>query len=364
MQSGWFEMMFVLYALVTLLILFFIYKFKQEIAHRKQIEEKLKASEALYMQLNETIIDVIWETDKDYYFTYISPSVEHILGYKPEELIGHHVFEIFSENGIAVTMQRMQQRKKDEAQGVYTSYSILEVEHKSKTGALVWGEVVSKVLLDANNRVIKHHGISRDITKRKEIEKEKEVLFRELEHRVKNNLQIISSIVFLHSSQEDTTKSLEDIHNTISAISLAHDKLHYNTTYNTLEIKQYISDLLDNLLSSSILKIQKEVNSLEIYLDAQQSITLGIIINEFISNSIKYAFSEVASPKIRVDIKEDKSFLTIIVSDNGIGIEEKTKNSGLGMQIIKILAKSKFKTNVRFYNDNGTTMELKIPHLQ
>lgn len=354
-------MMLTMYVITVTLTLFFLYKFKQEISYRKQVEKKLKDSEALYAELNETIIDVIWRTDKDYFFTYISPSVEHILGFKPEELIGCHVFKIFSDNSIAVSMENMEQRKKDASQGIFSAYSILEIEHKSKDGSFVWGEVVSKVKLDENDNVISYHGISRNITNHKEMKKEKEVLFRELEHRVKNNLQIISSIVFLHSSKEDTSKALEDIHKTISAISLAQDKLHHNTTYNTLEIKNYINDLLDNLLSSSILKIQKEVNSKDIYLNAQQSITLGIIINEFINNSIKYAFINIPLPKITVDIKEDKNFLTIIISDNGIGINEETKKTGLGMQIMKTLAKSKFKTEVLFYNNNGTCMELKIP---
>lgn len=354
-------MMIALYLIIVLFILFFLYKFKQEISYRKQIEQKLKVSEALYTQLNQTIIDVIWKTDQNYYFTHISPSVEQILGFIPQELIGRHVFEIFSENGIAISIKRMHQRKKDEEKGIYSSYSILEIEHKAKDGSLVWGEVVSKTERDKNNNITGHYGISRNITNRKEMEREKEILFKELEHRVKNNLQIISSIVFLHSSKEDTTKSLEDIHNTIAAISLAHDKLQHSTTRKTLEIKHYISDLVDNLISSSILKIEKEINSSEIYLDAQRSITLGIIINEFLSNSIKHAFSQTTSPKIKINIKEDKNFLTIVASDNGIGFKQNAKKSGLGMEIIKILAKSKFKTEVEFYNDNGTTMELKIP---
>lgn len=353
-------MIYFLSLLLAFLIGFILYKFKQEIAHRKQIEQQLKTTQTLYDQINETIIDVIWETDKDYVFTYISPSVEPILGYKPQELIGKHVFFIFTQSGVDVSMKRMEQRKKDAAKGIFSAYSILDVEHKAKDGRIVWGEVVSKVNLDENNNITGHHGISRDITKRVEMEKEQELLFQELDHRVKNNLQIISSIVFLHSSQEDTTKSLEDIHNTISAISLAHDKLHHNKSHSTLEIKNYISDLLDNLLSSSILKIEKEIHSKELYLNSQLSITLGIIINEFINNSIKYAFEGVSTPKITVTIKEQKEYISIIASDNGIGFKEPLQHSGLGMQIIKVLAKNKFKHDVEFYNNHGTSMKLRI----
>jgi two-component sensor histidine kinase len=190
--------------------------------------------------------------------------------------------------------------------------------------------------------------------------KEKEILFQELDHRVKNNLQIISSIVSLHSLKDDTSQALEDINNTISAIALAHDKLHQNSIHNTLELNNYISVLLDNLLSSSILEIEKEVHSPLIYLNAQQSITLGLIINEFVSNSIKYAFDGISTPKISVDIKENGDLLTVVISDNGIGFQEDKQSSGLGMEIIKTLAKSKFKTDVQFFHNNGTFLELKI----
>jgi two-component sensor histidine kinase len=128
-----------------------------------------------------------------------------------------------------------------------------------------------------------------------------------------------------------------------------------------LEIKHYISDLLDNLLSSSILEIQKEMNSPEVYLNASQSITLGIIVNEFISNSIKYAFDGVYKPKITVKITEDKKILNIMLSDNGTGCKEEIESSGLGINIIKTLAKSKFKTDARFYYNNGTSLVLAIP---
>ncbi|MFA7083524.1 MAG: PAS domain S-box protein [Arcobacteraceae bacterium] len=354
-------MNFILYFIIIALVCFFIYKLKQEITHRKKLEEKLKASETLYNQLTQTVIDVIWKTDKNYCFTYISPSVEQILGFKPEELIGRHVFDIFSENGIKETIKRMEERKKDEANGIFLDYSILEIEHKSKYGALIWGEIVSKVELDENNNIIGYHGISRNTTQRKELEKEKELLFQELEHRVKNNLQIISSIVSLHTNKKDTSQALKDIHNTISAISIAHDKLQYSNTNNSLEISSYIGVLLDNLLSSSILNIQKEVNASSIYLETQQAVTLGIILNEFINNSIKYAFKDVKNPKITVTIKEEKEILSVVMSDNGVGFKENMKSSGLGMDIIKILVKSKFKTEVKFINNNGTVMKLKIP---
>lgn len=351
-------------ALIFSIIGYWVYLLRREISHRKRAEQKLKMSETLYRELTEDVTDVIWKTNSQHVITYISPSVEEQLGFRPDELVGHHVFEMFTDEGIAIIMERIKQRVENKEEEFNDVYSLFEVQHKRKDGSFIWGEVVSKAVYDKNKTVIGYHGISRDTTARKEMEREKELLYQELDHRVKNNLQVISSIVSLHSLQEDTAQSLEDIHNTISAISLAHDKLHQNATHKTLEIKQYVTALLDNLLASSVLDIHKEVNSPEIYLSAPYSITLGIIINEFVSNAIKYAFKGISSPKITVNISKKQDFIVILVSDNGIGFkEEEAQNSGIGMDIITTLVKSKFKTDVRFFHDNGTSMALKIPYM-
>lgn len=350
-------------AVIFTLIGYWVYLLRREISHRKRAETNLKRSETLYRELTEDVTDVIWKTDSQHILTYISPSVEEKLGFRPDELVGHHVFEMFTDEGIAIIMERIKQRVENKEEAINDVYSLFEVQHKCKDGSFIWGEVVSKAVYDKNHTVIGYHGISRDTTARKEMEREKELLYQELDHRVKNNLQVISSIVSLHSLQEDTAQSLEDIHNTISAISLAHDKLHQNATHKTLEIKHYVTALLDNLLASSVLDIHKEVNSPEIYLNAPYSITLGIIINEFVSNAIKYAFKGISSPKITVNISKKQDFIAILVSDNGIGFKEEAQNSGIGMDIITTLVKSKFKTDVRFFHDNGTSMALKIPYM-
>lgn len=350
-------------AVVFVLIGYWVYLLRREIEYRKRAEKKLKMSETLYRELTEDVTDVIWKTDANHCFTYISPSVEKKLGFRPEELIGHHIFELFTDDGIAVVLELMKQREKNKEQAIYDASSLFEVQHKCKDGSLIWGEIDSKVVYDANKNILGYHGVSRDTTVRKEMEREREILFQELDHRVKNNLQVIASIVSLHSLQEDTSRSLEDIHNTISAISLAHNKLHQDATHKTLEIKQYLNALLDNLLASSILDIQKEVNSPELYLAAQHSMTLGVVINEFVSNSVKYAFKGVHSPKITVSIHEKQDFISILVSDNGIGFQKEAQNSGIGLDIIKTLVKSRFKTDVIFFHDNGTSMSLKIPYM-
>jgi len=173
-EKGIQTQIFIKYGLVTILLLliiaYWIYILKREIQHRKEAEKKLRKSESLFRNLTENMIDVIWKLDKDFHFSYISPSVEKTLGYHPDKLIGHHVFEIFTVEGKNTAIKRMQQRQEDQKKGIYRSYSTLEIEHICKNGKLIWGEVLTKPELDKNKNIIGYHGISRVITERKKME--------------------------------------------------------------------------------------------------------------------------------------------------------------------------------------------------
>lgn len=159
-----------LFLLLFLLIGYWIYKLKAEINYCKKDQEKLRENEILYRTLTEDMEDVIWKTDKNYYFTYISSSVERKIGYTPNELIGHHIFEIFTDEGIATVKKWIEKRQNDVKNGRNLVYSRLEIQHKCKDGSTLWGEIISKPELDADKNIIGYHGISRDITERKALE--------------------------------------------------------------------------------------------------------------------------------------------------------------------------------------------------
>lgn len=162
------------YGLVTMLlfliIVYWIYLLKREIRQRKEVEKKLQDSESLFRNLTENMEDVIWKLDKDYNFSYISPSVEKTLGYHPDKLIGHHIFEIFTEAGKVATTKRIKQRQEDYKKGILKTYSTLEIQHVCKDGNLIWGEIITKPEFDENKNIIGYHGITRAITERKKME--------------------------------------------------------------------------------------------------------------------------------------------------------------------------------------------------
>lgn len=145
----------------------------REIAEHKRSAEALRVSEAHYRLLTENASDVVWRLDSEYRFTYISPVDERLRGYRADEVLGHHVFEIFDEEGIASLKNIARQRQEAEQLGTKPGTITFEARHRCKDGRWLWAEINSTPELDADGTVIGFHGMTREITERKEHEKER-----------------------------------------------------------------------------------------------------------------------------------------------------------------------------------------------
>jgi PAS domain S-box-containing protein len=147
-------------------------KLAREIAEHKQTEKALLESEAHYRFLTENASDVVWKVDSEYRFTYISPADERLRGYRADEVIGHHVFELFDEAGIASLKKIARQRQEAEQHGTMTGTKTFEARHRCKDGRWLWAEICSTPERDAHGAIVGYYGITREITERKEHEKE------------------------------------------------------------------------------------------------------------------------------------------------------------------------------------------------
>jgi len=137
------------------------------------VEERtrtLNEREAFYRLLTEDTMDVIWRADSELRITYISPSDERLRGYKAEEVIGHHVFELFNEEGIAIVTEALRKRQEAERKGTPLGFVSFEAPHRCKDGSVIWGEVFSKAVQDEHGAITGYHGITREITKRKQMQ--------------------------------------------------------------------------------------------------------------------------------------------------------------------------------------------------
>jgi two-component system, cell cycle sensor histidine kinase and response regulator CckA len=147
-------------------------KLAREITERRRTEEALQKSEAHYRLLTENASDVVWRLDSEYRFTYISPADERLRGFTADEVIGHHVFELFDEEGIELLKKIAQQRQEDEQHGRKTEAKTFEALHRCKDGRWLWAEISSRPERDAQGVITGYYGITRNITERKAHEKE------------------------------------------------------------------------------------------------------------------------------------------------------------------------------------------------
>ncbi len=197
---------------------------------------------------------------------------------------------------------------------------------------------------------------------------EKELLLKEIHHRVKNNLQVISSLLGIQSRQIEDKKAKDAIlegRTRVQSMSLIHQDLYKDDNISGIYMPNYIPKLCDNLLntyniSEGSIKMQYQIDPIK--LDVDTVIPLGLIINELMSNALKYAFPNNQNGLIEVNMKEDEDSLTLEISDNGIGLDEEqlqAKSDSFGHSLIRAF-KNKLKAEVRVDGTDGTSIQVEI----
>ncbi len=200
----------------------------------------------------------------------------------------------------------------------------------------------------------------------------KEMQIREIHHRVKNHFNLLISTISLQSikdySYKDIKTVLAEIQSKINAISLIHDKLYFSTNLDKILIGEYLKDVGDfQLKSLSHSGISFECFSPEINMPVNVTVSLGFLLNELITNSIKHAFKEVELPVIKVSVEQKENGIIVFeYRDNGAGLPENfnaDKLDSLGMLLIKISAQQ-LKGLLKMQNDNGFHLKLtfKLQH--
>ncbi len=218
----------------------------------------------------------------------------------------------------------------------------------------------NKVYLDVflnpvyeNGKIVEVSGVSHDVTEKKINEsritqslKEKEVLLKEVHHRVKNNMQVISSILNLQSSyvkDEYALSLLKESQNRIKTMAYIHESLYQNKTFTSINFSEYVSTLTSNILqsyASSAQKVRLVLEVEKVILNLDTSIPAGLIINELVTNSIKHAFTGSKDGIILINLCAKNNTLSLEVADNGTGFPEEVdfKNTNsLGLQLVNTL---------------------------
>jgi two-component sensor histidine kinase len=229
-----------------------------------------------------------------------------------------------------------------------------ETQLIDKFGELVWREIYLNPIIDNNGKVIEVSGIGHDIIEKKISEEkikqsleEKEVLLKEVHHRVKNNLQVISSILNLQSSyvkDQGTLNILKESQNRIKSMAFIHESLYQTKDFSSINFSEYVVNLANNLMHSysnfeNEIKLNLDIQN--VFLNLDLAIPCGLIINEIVSNALKYAFVEKSQDgEIAIVMKSDGENLSSRIGDNGIGLPKEVdfrNTESLGLQLVVTL---------------------------
>lgn len=275
--------------------------------------------------------DGLWDwniTTKEVYF---SPRWQQMLGYEVNELPGHiGTWEsLIHPDDKPSHMEALALHMQDSRVPYAFDYRI-----KTKLGGWKWignyGQVVTR---NENGDAVRMSGTHKDISDRKQREQElaeslaeKNVMLQEIHHRVKNNLQIICSLLNLQTQSSDPqiVEIMKESQNRVKSMALVHENLYKSENLSKINLESYVQDLSKNLLRSyhsktSAIKISVAVSNIS--LDIDTAVPCGLIINELVSNALKYAFPQQQQGEVKISIfKADNQDVILNIADDGIGL--------------------------------------------
>ncbi|MEO1184973.1 MAG: histidine kinase dimerization/phosphoacceptor domain -containing protein, partial [Cyanobacteria bacterium J06636_27] len=313
---------------------------------RKRVEQALRVSKERYSRAISAGKVGVWEWNIQTNEVYIDSNLKAMLGYKDEEIANQFVnwLQFVHSGDVGLVKAEINAY----LEGLIPKY---EIEHRMvhKNGEALGFLTRGTVVYNQDGEPTFMAGSSTDITARKQVEdklkaslKEKEVLLKEIHHRVKNNLQIISSLLRLQSGYIKDKQALDifqDSQNRVRAMALIHENLYQTKDLAKIEFSEYIRKLKNNLIRCyNIKNININTNIEKLYLKLDTAIPCGLIINELISNSMKHAFKNSDEGEIIVEfITLQKDKYSLSVSDNGVGVTaniDSLKKQSLGLELV------------------------------
>jgi len=231
-------------------------------------------------------------------------------------------------------------------------------------------------LIDRNKKgeVMRMTGINMDRTTERVYEQkllqslhEKEILIKEIHHRIKNNLQLISSMIFIKASEMEASAEkvfLEEMRLRIKSIAIIHERLLQTGSLNKINIADYLNMLLNNIMQSTAdskntIRFDKSIEDHEVELD--MAIHCGLIVNEMITHSIKHAFQDQAEGIITIHLKRENDEYMLVVADNGKGLPESIKpgHGSFGMEMLDVFI-SQINASLEISREGGTAYTMRF----
>ncbi len=358
------------------------------LVHRKQIENLLwdskeryqnfinQSFEGIYRQELEEPVDISLPAERQidliYDNAYIAECNQAMASMyqlnSPDDLIGKRMIEFHG--GKNNPVNRAAVRK-----FIKSNYRIMneETEETVSNNRVVYFSNNTIGIID-KGYLTRMWGTQIDITERKQAEEqikkdleEKNILLREIHHRVKNNLQIIRSLIHIQLADEKNAAfkaSATELSNRVLSMAMIHEQLYSTENLSEINIKFYLESLINRILQSytyTHITIKRKIE--EVYLSIEKSIPIGLMVNELITNAVKHAFPEERKGNIIITLTKNQNVYEIKVKDDGIGMPKRINfqnPSTLGLKLVTILAEQ-LDGKVRVYRRKGTSIKCTFP---
>lgn len=348
---------------------------KEDITEQKRIQEKLRESETWFREIFNNVSDALFvhkigKAGMPDQFVQVNDVACLRLGYTTEEFAQMSPGDLDdAQSGIDVPALMKELLK--------NGNKTFEQIHRHKNGSLIPVEISSHVFTLTGRKYVL--SVARDITDRKETElklkallREKEILLKEVYHRVKNNFAIVSSLLSLQSSQLDDARAselFEESRDRVMTMSMIHQQLYQADDLSSVDFRSYLDKLALSLYRSYVkdpsrIRLKEDIDNIPVGVDL--AIPCGLIVNELLTNAFKYAFpnNQDVSGNISLSLKQVNGEVELKVMDDGVGFPESfciDKSESLGLQLVRMLTKQ-IRGSLEMVTPPGATFIIRFPY--
>jgi PAS domain S-box-containing protein len=352
---------------------------EREVAERKLAEAELAKQRSFLRQVIDLNPSFVFAKDREGRFTLVNQAVADAYGTSVDSLIGKTDAD-FNPN-----REEVEAFHQDDLEVINTLKEkvIPEEVMTDVLGNLRWLQTIKRPIVSSDGTANQVLGIATDITARKRAEHalqqaleqikaslhEKEVLLKEIHHRVKNNMQVITSLLNLQSKNirdEQALSVFQDSQNRVKSMALIHETLYQSKDLSCINFAEYLQKLVAHVSRSyrmhpEAVKINIRVDDISLPIDT--AVPCGLIINELTSNSLKYAFTADMRGEINITFERADAQYVLRVSDTGVGLPadfDPERGKSLGMKLVRMLT-GQLCGEMEYRNGVGTIFEIKFP---
>ncbi len=376
----------------------------KDITDIKIASEKLKESEERYRKFLQNFRGIGFQGDMEFNAFFMHGSLEEITGYREEDFYPGRLRwdRIIHPEDLPAIHEGAEKLRTVPETAIEREYRI-----RRKDGNICWVHEIVQNIPDESGKPVLVQGAIYDVTERKiakeAVEKAEEIRKREIHHRIKNNLQVVSSLLSLQSDKfrdEKVVSAFRESENRVISMSLIHEELHKSEDFESIDFKTYLEKLTSDLFRSYSVGdkgVRFRLNVDDIFLGIDTAIPLGIITNELISNSLKYAFSGKNEGEIHLSLQKEPApepefpantvledtvvygssnpsentpaiapYYTLVFADNGKGLPEGLDlrcPKTLGLQLVNALV-DQIDGKIEVESDAGTVFKISFQDLQ